>query len=217
MNTDLVLYYKERAQEYEQVYQKPERQEELQQLTKLLQNTFKDKTVFEIACGTGYWTERIAETAHYILATDVNEAVLEVARAKVYPNENVSYKQADLFKLSQLAKYESLFGGFIWSHVKLQELPKFLCIINSCVNPGGTVVLIDNNYVEGSSLPITHQDEQGNTYQTRTLRNSTEHRVLKNFPEEEQLYKLLKGLANDIKLTTFKHYWMITYTTLSQV
>lgn len=213
MNTDLVLYYKERAQEYEQVYQKPERQEELRQLTKLLQDIFKDKTVFEVACGTGYWTERIAETAHFILATDINEAVLEVARAKSYPNENVNYKQADLFKLKQAAKYESLFGGFIWSHIKLEALPAFLSIINSCVNPGGTVVLVDNNFVEGSSLPISHRDEQGNTYQTRTLANGSTHQVLKNFPTESQLRQLLQGIATDIRLTNLPHYWLLTYKT----
>lgn len=214
MNTNLVLYYKERAREYEQVYQKPERQGELQQLTKLLQDTFKNKTVFEVACGTGYWTERLAETAHYILATDINEAVLEIARAKEYPKENVNYKQADIFELKQLAKYESLFGGFIWSHIKLQELPGFLNIVNSCVNPGGTVVLVDNNYAEGSSLPVTHRDEVGNTYQTRTLRDGSTHQVLKNFPSEDQFRKLLQDIATDLQLTSLKHYWVLTYKTL---
>ncbi|MBC5993873.1 class I SAM-dependent methyltransferase [Pontibacter cellulosilyticus] len=213
MNTDIVLYYKERAREYEQVYQKPERQGELQQLTKLLQDIFRDKTVFEVACGTGYWTERIAETAHFILATDINEAVLDIARAKEYPNENVSYKQADLFTLNQQAKYESLFGGFIWSHIKLQELPTFLRIINSSVNPGGTVVMVDNNYVADSSLPLARTDEQGNTYQNRTLSNGSTHEVLKNFPIEGQLRQLLQGIATDIELTNFTHYWVITYKT----
>ena len=214
MNTDLIRYYKERAREYEQVYQKPERQEELQQLMKLLQDVFKDKTVFEVACGTGYWTERIAETAHYILATDVNEAVLEIAQAKNYPNGNVNYKQADLFALKQQAKYESLFAGFIWSHIKLQELPKFLSILNNCVVPGGTVVLVDNRFVEGSSLAIAHQDDEGNTYQTRTLGNGSLHQVLKNFPTDNQFRELLHGIATDINPVPLTHYWVLTYKTL---
>ncbi|WP_299817783.1 class I SAM-dependent methyltransferase [uncultured Pontibacter sp.] len=214
MNTDLIQYYKKRAREYEQVYQKPERQQELQQLTTLLQGIFKDKTVFEVACGTGYWTERIAETAHYVFATDVNDAVLEIAQAKHYPNENVNYKQADLFKLKQMARYESLLGSFIWSHVKLQEVGAFLDIIHNCLNPGGTVVLMDNNYVEGSSLPLTYHDEYQNTYQTRTLSDGSMHQVLKNFPTENQLRQLLQGIATDIRFVNLTYYWVLTYKTL---
>ncbi|GAB3202794.1 demethylmenaquinone methyltransferase/2-methoxy-6-polyprenyl-1,4-benzoquinol methylase [Pontibacter aydingkolensis] len=217
MNTDLILYYKERAREYEQVYQKPERQEELQQITKLLQDIFTDKTVFEVACGTGYWTKRIAETAHYILATDINEAVLEVAQAKDYPNGNVNYKQADLFALKQQAKYESLFGGFILSHIKLQELPQFINIVNASVNPGGTVVLVDNNYVEGSNTPASHQDEQGNTYQHRTLSDGSTHQVLKNYFTEDQLHELVKDSATDIRFINLTYYWILTYKTPDKV
>jgi ubiquinone/menaquinone biosynthesis C-methylase UbiE len=124
MNTDLVAYYRERAQEYERVYQKPERQEELSEFSAILQEIFAGKHVFEIACGTGYWTERIARAANFILATDINEAVLDVARAKAYPEDRVTFKQADIFSLKDtLVRYESLFGGFIWSHILLQDLP----------------------------------------------------------------------------------------------
>ncbi|MHC2993366.1 hypothetical protein OB13_17955 [Pontibacter sp. HJ8] len=215
MNTDLVAYYKERAQEYEQVYQKPERQEELSELTAILQEIFAGKHVFEIACGTGYWTERIARAANFILATDINEAVLDLARAKSYPEERVTFKQADIFSLKDtLVRYESIFGGFIWSHILLQDLPKFIDILNSRVVAGGTVVLMDNNYVEGSSLPVAEQDEAGNTYQIRTLDNGSTHRVLKNFPTEEFLRKVLEGKATDIEYIRKEHYWLLRYKAL---
>ncbi|MFD2246939.1 class I SAM-dependent methyltransferase [Pontibacter ruber] len=217
MNTDLFTYYKERAQEYERVYQKPERQEELRQATAILQDIFSGRHVFEVACGTGYWTERIAATANFILATDINEAVLEVAKTKTYPKDSVSFRQADLFDLASLAaKYESLFGGFIWSHIRLQDLPHFIGILNNRVVPGGTVVLMDNHYVEGSSLPISQQDVNGNTYQTRTLENGSQHLVLKNFPTEAGIRELLQDKATDINFTNLQHYWILSYKTLPQ-
>lgn len=37
MNTDLVLYYKDRAEEYEKIYSKPERQEDLKSAATILQ------------------------------------------------------------------------------------------------------------------------------------------------------------------------------------
>ena len=218
MNTDLVVYYRERAQEYERVYQKTERQEELAQLSSILQDTFAGKHVFEIACGTGYWTERIAATANFVLATDINESVLDIARSKVYPENHVAFRQADIFNLKEelQARYESLLGGFILSHIPLQDLPHFIDILHSCVVPGGMVVLMDNNFVEGSSLPISQQDEAGNTYQTRTLSNGSTHLVLKNFPTEHALRELLKGKATDIEFINLTHYWVLRYKTTKQ-
>jgi ubiquinone/menaquinone biosynthesis C-methylase UbiE len=61
MNTDIVSYYKGRSKEYERIYSKPERQEDLKSATTILQEIFAGKQVLEIACETGYWTEKIAE------------------------------------------------------------------------------------------------------------------------------------------------------------
>src|SRR5437868_5124944 len=116
MNKDLIAYYKDRAKEYEKVYLKPERQDELKSAMTLLQNIFADKTVYEIACGTGFWTEKIAQTATSIFATDINKAVIEIAQQKQYQKNNVTFGLEDIFKLSSNNKYESIFGGFIWSH-----------------------------------------------------------------------------------------------------
>ena len=56
MNTDLVTYYARRAEEYDLVYDKPERQADIGYLIAYLQRAFEGRTVNEIACGTGYWT-----------------------------------------------------------------------------------------------------------------------------------------------------------------
>ncbi|QCR24206.1 class I SAM-dependent methyltransferase [Pontibacter sp. SGAir0037] len=212
MNTDLTTYYRDRAKEYECIYQKPERQEELLQLTNLLQEFFAGKLIFEIACGTGYWTERIASVAKAMLATDINEAVLEVAESKGYKKANVSFEQINLFDLKDsVLKCRNLFGGFIWSHIKLENLDEFVNIINNFVDIGGSVVLIDNNYVEGSSSPIVKQDEHGNTYQLRTLENGSEHLVLKNFPTEQLIREALDGKATDINFVNMQYYWFLSY------
>ncbi len=191
MNSDMVSYYKDRANEYEKIYSKPERQNDLLLAGQILQDIFHDKEVFEIACGTGYWTEKISKTAHSILATDINDTVIEVAKAKKYSPAIVDFQTADIFNLAATIKHESLFGGFIWSHIKLQDLNDFIDITNLLVKGSGTIVFMDNNYVEGSNLPVTDTDNLGNTYQTRKLDNGTTHKVLKNFPTEIFLHQLL--------------------------
>jgi ubiquinone/menaquinone biosynthesis C-methylase UbiE len=211
MNSNIITYYKDRAKEYERIYDKPERQNDLQHAGHILQNIFKGKKVFEIACGTGYWTNIIAKAAHSILATDINETVLEVAKSKSYSPGSVDFLAADIFNMKIDNKYDSLFGGFIWSHIKLQDLKSFLAMAENCVESGGTIVFMDNNYVEGSSLPITETDTFGNTYQTRTLENGTTHMVLKNFPFESFMRELIADKVVDLEYINLEYYWIMKY------
>ena len=213
MNTDIVSYYKDRALEYEKIYSKPERQDELKSATGILQEIFAKKQVLEIACGTGYWTERIAAKVTSILATDINETVIDVAKKKGLSSEQVSFEIADIYNFPAHDKFESLFGGFIWSHVLLQDLDKFLSTVNTLVKPGGTVVFMDNNFVEESNHPVTKIDEYGNSFQTRKLEDNSTHLVLKNFPTEDFLRQKIKDVAGEIRFYNLKYYWIICYTT----
>ena len=65
-------YYARRAKEYEEIYRKPERQGDLRELEAMLGAAFSGMDVLEIACGTGYWTQFIARSAHSVHAVDVN-------------------------------------------------------------------------------------------------------------------------------------------------
>ncbi|MBD0331943.1 MAG: class I SAM-dependent methyltransferase [Chitinophagaceae bacterium] len=217
MNTNLITYYKERAKEYERIYDKPERRDDLLQVIKILQQIFTNKTILEIACGTGYWTERIAKTAKSIVATDINDAVIEIAKTKNYFPAQVEFRIEDIFNFPKKGTYDALFGGFIWSHIKIEELKTFLIQVHKHVTPGGIVVFIDNKYVEGSSLPITETDELGNIYQTRTLENGSTHKVLKNFPNQTFIQDLIKDYAEAITFHNLKHYWILEYKTRTRL
>jgi SAM-dependent methyltransferase len=190
MNQDLILYYKERAQEYEQIYTKPERQCDLSSAEDILQNLFSEKDILEIACGTGYWTDKIAKTAKSIYASDVNEAVIEIARQKDL-GDTVRFAVADLYNIEIKERYEGLFGGFIWSHILHQDLDRFLEIIDEILPKDGLIVFMDNKFVEGSNTPITSTDQFGNTYQLRKLENGKTYSVLKNFPNKDFIIEKL--------------------------
>jgi 2-polyprenyl-3-methyl-5-hydroxy-6-metoxy-1,4-benzoquinol methylase len=212
MNQDLVSYYKERANEYEKVYFNPAEQEDLLSATSIFQTLFFKKTVLEIACGTGYWTEQISKTAVSIHATDVNESVIHIAQKKGLDN-NVTFSIADMYHFFPEKKFDGLFGGFIWSHILLQNLDKFLNNLKDFLIAGGTMVFIDSNPVEGTSHDsknITKTDEQGNTYQARKLDNGTPHLVLKNFPTRDFLFKKLSGVATDINYINLGFYWIVS-------
>ncbi len=211
MNKDQILYYSERAKEYEQIYQKPERQDDLKQLKSILKNIYTKKSVYEIACGTGYWTEFISETAKTILATDINETVIEVAKSKMYQTP-VTFETADIYSLSYTKeKFDAGFGGFIWSHIPKQNLAGFLSGFISNISQGGLIAFIDNQFVEGSNTPIDSEDEYGNTYQIRKLSDGTHHKVMKNFPIDSEIVNMVRPIGIEIEIERFNYFWILKF------
>jgi SAM-dependent methyltransferase len=208
---DMIEYYSRRAAGYDKLYHRAERKEALDEAEAILADIFRNKNILEIACGTGYWTERIAATAQSILAVDINESMLEIARQRKYPKGNVTFSRSDFYHLSILRDYDALFAGFIWSHILLQEMNVFISLLKSYVAPGGTLVFIDNNFVEGSSTPVHHTDKNGNTYQNRVLDNGEVFTIVKNFPTEDGIQKILADKSDVIHFTKLQYYWILCF------
>ena len=211
--TSLVDYYARRAGEYEKIFAKPERQPDLACLRTLLPGLFAGRDLLEVACGTGYWTPLTSGSARSILATDINEEVLEIARHKTYPKHNVTFQIADAYTLENVnGRFSAGFAGFWWSHIPKQRLSHFLDCFHSKLCPGALVVFLDNHYVEGSSTPIARRDSDGNTFQKRKLEDEAEFEVLKNFPTGTELCASVNARAYDAEVTQFKYYWCLRYT-----
>ncbi|HYX64380.1 MAG TPA: methyltransferase domain-containing protein [Burkholderiales bacterium] len=208
---ELVDYYRRRAAEYEAIYAWPKRQADLDVLRKEIPARLAGRTVLEIACGTGYWTERIARTAKRVVATDLAPEPMAIARAKDYACP-VELRSTDAYALDEaLGAFDAAFAGFWWSHVPISRRGAFLHSLHARLQPGARVVIFDNRYVEGEMHPIVETDGDGNTYQRRRLADGGEHRVLKNFPSEEDLRRPLAGLASTVRYTPLRYYWLLDY------
>ena len=205
-------YYAKRAREYERIYQKPERQDDLRKLRELVGRAFAGGRVLEIACGTGYWTEILSRSASSVTAIDINEEVLVIARAKPIDRQRVVFQKADAYALPAFPlPFAGGLAGFWWSHVPRNRLRGFLAGLHRAFAPGATLVFIDNAFVEGSSTPVSRADAGGNTYQERKLDDGSAHEVLKNFPTERELRQALEGLAAEVRIEFLKYYWILTY------
>jgi SAM-dependent methyltransferase len=212
MNTDLVDYYARRAAEYEQVYDKPERQSDLRHLHAQCASIFPNLDVLEVACGTGYWTESIVGAARSVLACDINPAVLEIARSKAWSGAQVRFVEADSYALPNFGRrFGGAFAGFWWSHIPRVKLRPFLAALHSHLEPGAQVMFVDNRYVPGSSTPVSRTDENGETYQLRRLAGGSEHEVLKNFPSADELTSTVAPWADDPRVEWLEYFWVLRY------
>lgn len=204
-------YYAARAPEYDRVYQKPERQADLRRLQRWLPGVLANSRLLEVACGTGFWTQFIAPVTSEVVALDASSEALAIAKHRVAKGK-VKFLVGDAYHLPQdQGTFSAAFAGFWFSHVPKSRQREFLAGLDRVLDPGATVLLLDNLYVAGSSHPISGQDAEGNTYQTRKLDDGSMHRVLKNFPSKAELRALLAGLGERARFTEFEYYWALQY------
>lgn len=211
MDKDLVKYYNERAEEYDKVYLIPEEQNDLAKSIQIFQDLFASKSVLEVACGTGYWTNHISKTAKSIFATDINESVIKIARERG-SNPNINFEVIDMYTILPTKKFDAFFGGFIWSHILLQELDNFILNASKNLEAKSILAFIDSKQVPNSNHDkrrISKTDKYGNTFQTRKLENGATYSVLKNFPTKEFLEQKISFVAEEIQYIELENYWIL--------
>ena len=157
--SEILAYYAARANEYEKVYAKPERQADLRYLRQLVPVYLAGRHVLDVACGTGYWTRLIAERAAAITGIDLSPDTLAVAKTQQPASWPADFVIADAYALDEVpGTFDAAFVGFWWSHVMRQDLQRFLTGLHRRLTPGSPVVILDNRYVEGSNLPVTRDE-----------------------------------------------------------
>jgi demethylmenaquinone methyltransferase/2-methoxy-6-polyprenyl-1,4-benzoquinol methylase len=214
-------YYAARAKEYDKIYLKPERQTDLRAIEQWLAPKFEHASVLEIAAGTGYWTQFIAPVAQSLVALDASSETFDVARSRLaglaVPVAPVQWLIGDAYAIPQPTQlYDAAFAGFWYSHIPVDRQREFLRGLHRVLKPGAKVVFLDNLFVEGSSTPLSETDAQGNTYQTRPLADGSTHRLLKNFPTENQLIEVVQGIGKDLVYTAWPYFWAFEYNVLPE-
>ncbi|RYF67940.1 MAG: class I SAM-dependent methyltransferase [Comamonadaceae bacterium] len=204
-------YYAARAHEYDRIYAKPERQSDLRRMESWLPQALADRSVLELACGTGYWTQFYAPAASRVVALDSSPETLDIARARVPPN--VQLLTGDAYQPPQaVMAFDAAFAGFWWSHIPLQRIPAFLERLHAVLQPGARVIFLDNRFVPGSSTPLAERTPEGDTWQQRKLQDGSTHRVLKNFPTAEFLLGTVEPYAVAASYRQWTYFWALDYT-----
>jgi SAM-dependent methyltransferase len=203
-------FYAKSASNHDRVYDKPERQHDLAEMRRHVADALRGHVVLELACGTGYWTNIIAESADSVVATDINPEMIALAKLRKLPAEKVQFRVADAYNLpDDLGSFTAVFIGFWWSHVKREQQEKFLAHLRSKVGDV-FIVLLDDVYVEGSSETVARTDLEGNTYYIGVAPDGERYEIPKTYPSDSALRKKLASSVREIKIARLEYYWMLT-------
>jgi len=98
--------------------------------------------VVEFGCGTGYFTKVIAKNAEHVIATDLSDEMLEVARTQLKEFQTITIQKADCENVSfPSGKFDAVFMANVIHFIKnpskaLQESYRIL-------KGGGLLLLVD--------------------------------------------------------------------------
>lgn len=115
---------------------------------KYLKPIIQSKTkhsILELNCGTGEDAIQFAKLGHNVLATDISEGMISMAKAKTY-SENLSFKTQDITTIDNSTFNEefdfifSNFGGF--NCLSKTEIEAFFKKATHLLKPDGKIVLV---------------------------------------------------------------------------
>lgn len=125
-------------------------------ITKLILSRLQPgKKFLEIGCGTGEFSQELAELGFSGLCIDLSPDALSIAK-KQNKSQNIDIKQADFFKLSQ--KFDYIFMFEVLEHLKEDQLA--LKKINSLLNINGLLIFS----VPAHQKSFDRDDEWGGHY-----------------------------------------------------
>lgn len=214
-NSMLQDYYGARALEYEKVYHREDvdYQQELSLLITNLKALLKDRTVLEIACGTGYWTKVAAEVAKHIVGIDIRSEVIEIANEKNLSSDKVEFIIGDAYRLEMLEKsFDFGLANFWFSHIPKNKIDNFLEGFHKKLKQGSRVFMADNVFVKGRGGELIIKENSEDTYKLRELSDGSKHEILKNYYSYNELYDIFEPITEDLNIFVGKSFWYVNYT-----
>jgi SAM-dependent methyltransferase len=204
----LVEYYRKRAAQDDETYGPPEIQRDFDWVSKWLRQYVAGRRVLEIACGTGHWTAVAAQTAGWILASDITPDLVQVARRKTAGNL-VDFMVADACKLPLKSDtFDCGMAHFWLSHLPRSGLFDFVNGLRQLLQSGSRMLFVDTKWVDGYRKAIARSDAGGNTYHLRTLRDGSQYEILKNYFSRDEWIAHLEPFGS-VHIEELEYIWAI--------
>ena len=197
-------YYRARAYEYDEWFLRQGRYDrgpehrnewlgEAAEIEVQLRSAVRGTEVLELACGTGLWTQRLAEGNLRVTAVDASPETIAINRERV-GLANVEYHVADIFSWVPPTTYDVVFFSFWLSHVPPARFDEFWALVRAALKPGGQAFFIDS-LPEPSSTARDHGPLDESGVSRRKLNDGREFNIVKVFYQPSVLERRLADLG----------------------
>ena len=196
-----IAYYRARAAEYDEWFLRQGRYDrgpehraewfsEVAQVEAALAAEVPGGSTLELACGTGWWTTRLAERSSRVVAVDASPEAIALNRARVQ-SERVRYVVADVFSWRSEETFDLVFFSFWLSHVPDARCDEFWTFVQTRLKPGGRAFFIDS-LLEHTSTARDQGPLDRSGVARRKLNNGREFEIVKIFYEPRGLERRLR-------------------------
>jgi len=205
-------YYCERANEYDDWYNRKNNYDKGEELNTLwFENleilksyclNIKEHSILELAAGTGKWTQYLKES-NRITIVDFSDEMLKINVSRT----GVSCLKKDIFDLvvDEPENYDMCFFGFWLSHVPEERLDDFFFSVRKSVSRGARVVIFDS-YLNKNELNCLKFE---NNIQVRPLLDGKIFNVYKKYYTQSELEEKIGKYFSEFKIELTPHYFFI--------
>lgn len=199
-----MAYYRARAHEYDEWFLRQGRYDrgpehrgqwlgEAAEIEAQLRSAVHGAEVLELACGTGLWTQRLAENNLRVTAVDASPETIAINRERV-GSANVEYCVADIFSWVPTAAFDVVFFSFWLSHVPPVRFEEFWALVRAALKPGGQAFFLDS-LPEPTSTAKDHGPLDESGVSRRKLNDGREFNIVKVFYQPSELERRLMDLG----------------------
>ncbi len=211
-------YYRARAPEYDEWFLRLGRYDkgpalnrqwfdEIREVADALDAFNPKGAVLELACGTGWWTERLAQHAEHITAVDSSPEALALNQERVR-SDNVAYVQADIFQWRPTRTYDVAFFSFWLSHVPPEQFAGFWATVRDALAPGGRVFFIDSLFNPTGSAANQSFGAVEESLQVRQLNDGRAFTIYKVYYDPAALPTRLADLGWNVDVRQTANYFL---------
>ncbi|MCP3856101.1 MAG: methyltransferase domain-containing protein [Actinomycetia bacterium] len=205
-------YYRERAAEYDEWWERRGRYDrgpeantqwrtEISQVRAVFDTLPLSGDVLELAPGTGYWTELLAQRARRVTALDGSSEMIAINQARLGKlSRSVDYHQVNLFDWKPTRRWDGLVFCFWISHVPRDRLAGFLAACRDALVEGATMFFLDGQRINESTAVDHVLPGMASEIMVRKLNDGREFRIVKNFHEPVELTELAGAAGFDLEV-----------------
>jgi SAM-dependent methyltransferase len=189
----------------------------LREVALAAQDAVRGRRVLELACGHCRWTPFLAEAAEHVLATDAAPNMLEWGRrimtCALPGAANVEFLLADAYRPERIpGDFTAATVMSFFQHVPTAQQEEFLDRLHARLGAGAIIFLAANHLSPRAQTSLFRKDQDPrDTYSIRHRPDGATYEIIDNVFDQAQIQALLSPRATDLRFTSGKSWWWVTY------